>query len=100
MINYIVYYTKEVYNNEDESVVEDFSLRAYSDVDDAKFAEKLAEIAPEEIIFYQGKLYPENVPEKYKALEELQDGFGDKMIYENFVESIKRQYDTRVSNVA
>lgn len=99
-MRYIVYYTKEIYLNDDDTSVEDYSLRAYSDVDESLFADKVSEITPEQIIYFQGTLYPENVPDKFKAFEELQDGFGDKMIYEVFLESIKHQFDTRVSNVA
>lgn len=98
-MKYIIYWTNESYPDENGQEVQDYGLRAYSNGNEQEFEQKVSEIASENVIYYNGVLTPDSIPDKFKAFEELQDGYGTKMIYEVFIDSVKRQFDTKVSEI-
>lgn len=98
-MNYIVYWTEDVIESDDEMEVQE-NLRAFSHHNDAEFNAFKENIHPDQIIFFNDILYPNNVPVKFKAYEEYQEGYGSKMIYEVFVESTVKQFDNRITGVA
>lgn len=95
MSKFVVYWTEESYEN-DGQVITDQSQRGFFDANSESVTEFVNALPEGSIIYHDGVTYHDNVPEKFKQFEVLQDGtLSDKMLYEIFVDAMIWQWGSK-----